>query len=74
MTHSSEILYENGDFWVRAEQFGSGRFKPKSSGYAVYRTGVTHSTRVAQIGWEGEIGLAKAKAEADRRAKEAGSL
>ena len=52
------ILYENGNFWV---------CKAKR-GYEVYETGITHSVRCAIIGYEGPEGLAKARAEADRRA------
>jgi hypothetical protein len=55
-----KVLYEVGDFWVS---------KAKDGGFEVYKTGLTHSTRVAQIGYEGETGLQKAKAEADRRAR-----
>jgi hypothetical protein len=56
-----EILYENGPFWVcRGQQFGKG--------FEVYRAGVTHSVRVAVIGYEGQVGLDRAKAEADKRA------
>lgn len=61
------ILYQTSDFWVCKERFGSGRLGPKSNGYAVYRNGITHSTRVAQIGFDGEEGLRRAIAEADRR-------
>ena len=64
----SDILHENGDYWVCAEVFGSGRFKPKSNGYAVYVNGITHATRVATIGFAGEPGLTRAIAECDRRA------
>ncbi len=56
-----EILYENGPFWVRrGQQFGKG--------FEVYKAGATHSVRVAVIGYEGQVGLERAKAEADRRA------
>lgn len=55
----SDILYENGMFWVCKAKHG----------YEVYESGITHSTRRAIIGYEGADGLAKAKAEADRRAK-----
>jgi hypothetical protein len=68
----TRILYENGPFWVCAAEFGSGRFKPKSKGFEVYENGVTHSTRRAIIGHEGEAGLKRAIAEADRRAKKVG--
>lgn len=66
----SEILYENGPFWVKAAEFGTGRLRPKSKGYEVYKNGVTHAKRVAIIGFAGEKGLARAKAEADKRASE----
>lgn len=57
----ADILYENGPFWVCR----------KGKGFEVYRAGVTHSTRVASVGFEGQKGLDRAKAEADRRATEA---
>lgn len=63
------ILHENGNFWVCREQFGTGRFKPKSEGFAVYENGITHAKRVASIGSAGEEGLRRAIAEADRRAQ-----
>jgi hypothetical protein len=52
------ILYENGKFWVCAE----------NGGFAVYANGITHSSRVAQIGHKGEDGFRRAIAEADKRA------
>lgn len=56
-----DILYENGSFWVsRGQQFGKG--------FEVYEAGITHSVRRAIIGYEGQKGLDRAKAEADRRA------
>jgi hypothetical protein len=71
MTPAQQMpLYENGPYWVCKAQFDSGRFKPKSNGYEVYETGVTHSKRVAHIGWDGQKGLDHAKAEADKRAAE----
>jgi len=57
------ILYENGDYWVKKEIFG------KTSGYAVYKNGLTHSVRVASIGYEGVKGFERAKAEVDKRAQ-----
>lgn len=53
----SEILYEKGEYWV----------KKAKHGYEVYKTGLTVSTRCAQIGWEGGRGFQKAKEEIDRR-------
>lgn len=64
----TRILYENGPFWVSAELFGSGRFKPKSRGFKVWESGITHATCRASIGFEGEEGFKLAKAEADRLA------
>ena len=55
----SDILYEVGDYWVT---------KAAKGGYEVYKTGTISSTRVARIGYKGEKGLKRAKAEADKRA------
>jgi len=53
-----DIAYERGSYWVLKVP----------TGYEVYRTGITHSTRVARIGWPGEQkGLDRAIAEIDRR-------
>ncbi len=52
-----DIVHEEGDFWVLKT--------PK--GYEVYRIRATHSVRCAVIGYTGEIGLEKAKAEISRR-------
>jgi len=38
------------------------------NGYEVYKTGLTHSTRCAQIGYTGTQGLQRAIAECERRA------
>lgn len=62
-----DILYENGDHFVIAELFGSNPTL-QSRGYSVYKNTGTHSVRVGVIGWEGEKGLKRAIAEADRRA------
>lgn len=59
-----DILHEAGSFWVCRENYG------KTEGFAVYRNGLNYATRVAQIGYSGAEGLARAKNEADRRAKE----
>ena len=61
MLKESDILFEIGDYWVCESQ--------KWKGYEVLKNGVTHSVRVAQIGFEGEKGLEKAKEEAIKRAK-----
>lgn len=52
-----DVIYEAGDYWVL-------RVK---NGYEVYRNGITHSVRCAQIGWKGDEGIKRAIAEADRR-------
>lgn len=54
----SIIVYEKGDYWVNRTAKGY---------FEVYKIGITHSTRCAQIGYAGEIGLNRAKAEIDRR-------
>jgi len=56
----SDIAYETHDFWVLSVD---------TKGFEVYRKGATASTRCASIG-HGEapnLGLTRAKAEADRR-------
>lgn len=55
------VLYENGDFWVCAE----------NGGFAVYKVEGTHSLRCAQIGYKGEEGFRKAISETDKRANAA---
>jgi len=52
-----DIIYELPNFWVL-------RVK---NGFEVLQTGITHSIRVAQIGYIGQIGIDKAKAECDKR-------
>lgn len=59
---ASRILYERGDYWVvRADSH-------RTSGYEVYRNEGSHSVRCAVIGYIGDLGLARAIAECDRRA------
>lgn len=53
------IKHETDTHWV----------KEVPHGYEVYRIGVTHSTRCAQIGWKGKVGLAKAITECERRTR-----
>jgi len=55
----SDILFEIGNYWVAKSL--------KHKGYDVWRCGITHSTRCAQIGYEGEKGLERAKLEAIKR-------
>jgi hypothetical protein len=54
----SDILYENGPFYVCRE----------GKGFAVYKNGFTCSSRVAIIGFPGQVGLDRAKLEANKRA------
>ena len=58
MTYNiKDVVYEKGRYWVLQVK----------NGYEVYKTGVTLSTRCAQIGYTGDIGLSKAKSEIERR-------
>jgi len=54
-----DILYENGYYWV---------CKIENGWYEVYKNGITHATRCAVIGYQGEKGLNKAICECDKRA------
>lgn len=56
-----DVKHETPNFWV---------LDLHDRGYEVYRKGGTHSTRCAQIGWPGAVGLEKAIAECERRQKE----
>lgn len=53
----SDIVYESGRYFIRRI--------PK--GYEVYRMGITHAERCATIGYMGQVGLDRAKAEINRR-------
>jgi len=70
MLKESDILYENGLFWVTAETFG----KDKSPGFQVWESGITHSRLRVTVGWGGVEGLAKAQKHADRLAIEKPTL
>jgi len=63
MLKESDILHENGNFWVCKAS------NPKN-GFEVYKNGITHSTRCAIIGFLGEVGLKKAITECDKRANQ----
>lgn len=54
----SDIMYENGDYWVLKVE----------KGYEVYKIGVTCSTRCAIIGYKDDKGLERAIAECNKRA------
>lgn len=56
-----DIKHETRNFWV---------LDVGNKGFEIYRIGVTHSTRVAQIGYRGEFGLNRAIAECERRQNE----
>ena len=58
-----DIKHETKDFWV---------LDVGKKGYEVYKTGITHSTRVASIGHgpAPQLGLTRAITEADRRQAE----
>jgi hypothetical protein len=59
MTYAeTQIAYEKADYWV---------LHLGLKGFEVYRNGITHSTRCAVIGYQGEKGLSRAIAEIDRR-------
>jgi hypothetical protein len=55
----SNILFEIGNYWVSKSD--------KHTGYDVWEAGITHSRRCAIIGYDGEKGLERAKAEAVKR-------
>lgn len=58
MLKESIIVYESGQYWATPA---------KKKGFDIYKCGITHSTRCAQIGYEGEVGLQKVKDEIARR-------
>jgi len=62
-TYKKDIKHETKDFWV---------LDVGARGYEVYRTGITHSIRVASIGHGNalDLGLARAIQEAERRQAE----
>lgn len=53
----SDVVYEERDYWVARAHYG----------FDVYKLTSTHSVRCAQIGYKGDEGLARAKAEIARR-------
>lgn len=55
-----DIVYESGKLWVLRTK----------RGFEVYRSELTHSVKVAVIGWAGKKGEELAIAEVDRRNKE----
>lgn len=57
-TRIQDIVFESGEYWVRKAP----------TGFEVFKIGATCSTRVARIGWRGELGLEKAKQFIERRA------
>lgn len=61
----SEIVYDNGNFWVHADK--------KQSAYVVYRSGITHSVSDSAYAMNAD-GLSIAKARADYLANRHASL
>ncbi len=57
MLRTHEIVYENSTHWVKSVK----------NGFEVYRNGLTHSVRCAQIGSKGDQGINRAIKEADKR-------
>jgi hypothetical protein len=58
MYKEKDIVYETKDFWVLEVKYG----------YDVYKKGITHSIRCAQIGWANtDKGLGRAIKECNRR-------
>ncbi len=53
----TDVVYETPQHWVLRVP----------GGFEVYKVGITHSTRCAQIGFAGDVGLCKAVVEIDRR-------
>lgn len=59
-----DIVFEKGPYWVlEVKKGGAHRF----DGFEVYKSGITHSTCVAQIGFAGDAGMLRVRAEIDRR-------
>lgn len=54
----ADIVYELGAYWATPA---------KKAGFDVYKAGITHSTRCAHVGFDGEEGMRKVRAEIDRR-------
>jgi len=57
MIKEKDIMHETPNYWVL-------RIK---TGFEVYKTGITHSTRCARIGFKGDVGLSKAITECNKR-------
>lgn len=57
MAKLSDIVYESGAYWV---------VKSKT-GFVLYKIGITHFTKVATIGFTGDLGEEKFKNEIYRR-------
>ena len=57
MTKLSNIVYESGNYWVTKSK----------TGFVIYKIGVTHSTKVATIGFTGDLGKEKYMNEILRR-------
>lgn len=64
-----DIVYETKThFAIRVDKSTTAKTGIKvTGGYEVYKIGITHATRCAIIGWNGDLGLARAIAECERR-------
>lgn len=60
MYKEKDIAFETSNYWV---------LNIKEKGFEVYKKTITHSVRVASIGYTGQYGLEKAKEEITRREK-----
>lgn len=63
MMQEKDILVEIGDYWISTARAAGLNY----SGYAVWENGATSSRLVARIGFDGDMGLERAKAEANKR-------
>jgi hypothetical protein len=53
----TEIIYQNGNFWVCRATFGTGRIRAKTNGFKIFQNSITHAVFRADIGYSGEDGL-----------------
>ena len=58
------MSYKLSDIVVETDNHFAIRVK---NGFEIYRRGLTHATRVAQIGWTGKEGLERTRKEIARR-------
>jgi hypothetical protein len=58
------MSYKSSDIVAETDNHFAIRVK---NGFEIYRRGLTHATRVAQIGWTGKEGLERTRKEIARR-------